>query len=1194
MKTIQDEARNLTIEEITKLEADTIGISFFAKGSPLPFRDDESPTKYQNLLSGNDRTVNRELFVHFERRNRDIVEYIVKRIIPSGQSVFMAQQTDSGIKDFLKKSDERNFAVSVWGEEKKNTVPDYKARSTDWITYFNSLDFAEIPDTLSEDEFIKSVYQIFSYEVFPLRLQYHKVFETSKELIEVFESSKSFLKVYISLSNYANMMLFLQNEIDLINNPTDLEALKKEFKSDVFDTFEDFCDAVHYLFDFYSHLCARIADYERTKDEITRQEKWANVFRKCAYNERKSYYYDNGQIKNEQFVQNLDILRSPDFLPLIEKEFANDSGNEFFLAFRNEGASALVQKASCYGTKDFNSFFVPFINALIEIVNSLSSCTQKVERIASIEDVDLALEAICYQKDFYDEDDEIFDAWEKSLNNLISDNTAEKPLLLVEREKLSKNEKLVYEAIRSITSALRDGLKKYSENLNGKRWFSFMRSLVNDKAFCMKEEQKTKNFVRFQNKLLSKYNSHAFNDFVSQLTGVFEYSGFVSCIDIALESLESLKILDDNDEENWRVYSYSHYKTSFDFIENALKTIKEKAVWAKRDKNDYPEWRHCNWCNFLSSLHSDKSFRVDKLPERIDEWYFDEKTCESKQKYDGKTSFKPLNLSDFRSIFGSISYSLPETVATVLGDIFRINDVYSVRHENTLLDKYKYLGLMEQSPFIHSSVALFYRFLYGFFTLLRTNISTLVPYNLPQTKILEYSLSSYIASYVSNTRSDYDKENKKEDIRDFTRAKRFASRYFEKKGGVYRPSMKSANIALKSAAKKAGLSITGSFKELANFTDTKHKGDDLKNTPATSAYVLNEILERDDLFPKELFPRAVKKYREDYLNYYLLCNFIKAVTPYFAERTESIFSEIVEGILRYTFYRPDEYKKRSIESGFDYLLHQSFAKNNIDRSDTCVCYYLQPFIRYPVYFWYSEQKDDRLYKSIQRFSYDCSVSVDFSDRELALKQIEIMRDEFGRGTGDFYYNYYHGLLEYRSFKKEGDKKASLKNVVEYYEKAFRFIYSAGRAVDNFVTAVFDLYKPIRESQRLYEERKEALKRAEHKDYPELQKYSAEERAWAEQKYKGEIEWRNKQYGFDLSLSTVRDTPILPLKRIWQWAEAAGLVDRSYEYISGRVRSCGNSLWNEARYRLGDSDSKVVQNMEKLIADLESEEGKNEY
>lgn len=1165
MKTIQDETRNLTIEEITKLEADTIGISFFAKGSPLPFRDDEAPTKYQNLLSGNDRTVNRELFVHFERRNRDIVEYIVKRIIPSGQSVFMAQQTDSGIKDFLKKSDERIYAVSVWEEEKKNTVSDDKARSTDWITYFNSLDFAEIPVSLSEDVFIKSVYQIFSYQVFPLRLQYHLENEGIEELSKIAEEHLHLIRYRVIDFTYPLQI----NE--LINNPTDLEALKKEFKSDVFDTFADFCDAVHYLFGFYSHLCARIADYERTKDEITRQEKWVAIFRQCAYNERKSSYYDSTQIKNEQFLQNLEILRSPDFLPVIEKEFANDSDNEFFLAFRNEGASALVQKASYYGTKDFNSFFVPFINALIEIVNSLSSCTQKVERIANIEDIDSVVKAIA-PKSFFDSD-------------FSFDKSDEKPHLEVESDKLSESEKRVFYAISSIASSLRDGLKKYSENLNGKRWFSFMRSLVNDKAFCMKEEQKTKNFVRFQNELLSKsYNSHAFNDFVSQLTGVFEYSGFVSCIDIALESLESLKILDNNDEENWRGYKYLHFKTSFDFIENALKSIREKAACAERGKNDYPEWRHRLWCNFLSSLHSDESFRVDKLPERIDEWYFDEKTCESKQKYDGKTSFKPLNLADFRDIFGSISYSIPKTVATVLSDIFRVNDVYSVRHENTLLDKYKYLGLMAQSPFIHSSVALFYRFLYGFFTLLRTNISTLVPYNLPQTKILEYSLSSYIASYVSNT----------QDIRDFTRTKHFVSRYFEKKGGEYRSSMKSANIALKTAAKKEGLAITESFKELANFTDTKHKGDDLKNTPATSAYVLNEILERDDLFPKELFPRAVKKYREDYLNYYLLCNFIKAVSPYFAERTESIFSEIVEGILRYTFYHPDEYKKRSIESGFDYLLHQSFEKNNFDRYDTCVCYRYQPFVRYPVYFWYSEQKDDRLYKSIQRFSYDCAVSVDFSDRELALKQIEFMRDEFGRGTGDFYYNYYHGLLEYRSFKA-GDKKALLKNVVEYYEKAFRFIYSAGRDVDNFVTAVFDLYKPIRESQRLYEERKEALKLADelYKNYPARprQKYSAEERERAEQIYKQEIEWRNKQYGFDLSLSTVRDTPILPLKRIWQWAEAAGLVDRSYENISGRVRSnvYGDSMWEEARYRLGDSDSKVVNNIEKLIADLESEE-----
>ena len=91
MKPIQEEARNLTIEEITRLEADTIGFTFFTKDSPIPFSDDEAPTKYQNLLSGNDRTRNRENFVYFERRNRNIIETLIKYIIPSGQSLFMAQ-----------------------------------------------------------------------------------------------------------------------------------------------------------------------------------------------------------------------------------------------------------------------------------------------------------------------------------------------------------------------------------------------------------------------------------------------------------------------------------------------------------------------------------------------------------------------------------------------------------------------------------------------------------------------------------------------------------------------------------------------------------------------------------------------------------------------------------------------------------------------------------------------------------------------------------------------------------------------------------------------------------------------------------------------------------------------------------------------------------------------------------------------
>ena len=92
MKKTAEEKRNISIEEITRLEAETIGLIFFSKSqnNPLQFGKGEPETKYQNLLSGNDRSVNREAYVKFERRNRDIIEYLVRKIIARGQSVFMA------------------------------------------------------------------------------------------------------------------------------------------------------------------------------------------------------------------------------------------------------------------------------------------------------------------------------------------------------------------------------------------------------------------------------------------------------------------------------------------------------------------------------------------------------------------------------------------------------------------------------------------------------------------------------------------------------------------------------------------------------------------------------------------------------------------------------------------------------------------------------------------------------------------------------------------------------------------------------------------------------------------------------------------------------------------------------------------------------------------------------------------------
>lgn len=1193
MKTIQDEARNLTIEEITKLEADTIGLSFFSKDSEslgLPFRDDESVTKYQNLLSGNDRTVNRELFVHFERRQRDFMEYVVKKIIPSGQSLFFAKQIDSGIKEFIDKNDSRNYQIVEFGSNKQY-IPDNKAESTDWINYFANVDYAELPESLSEDNFIKGVYEIFSYQVLPLRLQCHNQDEGTQELAEIAKRVQHLIRYRMIDFTY----LLQLNE--LIQNPIDLKLLKKDFKHEVFDSFDDFKEAVHYLFDFYSHLCECIGEYEKTRVEKSKKEKWFEIFRKCAYKERPSY--DSGERKNEQFWDSLEDLRLSEFFQTLKKEFANVNDDNFFNEYLRNGAKGLIQEAHRYGSKDFNSFIVPFINGIIEIVNSLSGCTQNLKRISTIDEIDTVLEAIGYQKDFYDEDDAIFDAWKKSIDSLVSENTEEKPHLWIEKEELSESEKTVYKAVRSISAELLSNSKNYSEKLNTKQWFAFLRSLVEDKTFTMKEEQKTKNFVRFQNEMLGK-SASAFNDFVSQLSGVFEYQGFLTSINMCLENLEDAKKLSDDEKEDRGHYNYSYYKTSFDFIENALLKIKEKAKDFKKEENDYsPSWKHRTWCNFLDTLR-DESYSVEKIPNQIDNWYWDKETEDQKQKYDGITTFRPLNIYDFKTILEACVRGVPDTVSTIIYDLFHVNDNYTYRTSNMILDKYKYSGLMEQNPFAHSTVSIFYKFLYEFFMYLRSNISEFLPRGLSQKKTLEYSLMFYVAKYILNTNYDNYSEDKKlrtEEVRKFTFAKHFVKRYFEKKGGVYKPSMRCANSALKKAVKEAGCSIGNSLSELASMIDTKRKSEDLKNMPSASAYVFSRIISEDSLFPKAISSSVVKKYRTDYFNYYLLCNFIKALTPYFEDRAEKIISEIADGILGYTFYSDKDYKTNSIKNGFDYLLRQKLKGNSY--SDV-------PF--YEEYFWYSEQKDDRILRKLRRVNYrlvtDCYYRMnDFAsgyyrqeekhkyvDVELEAKYAEYFRDELDEGIGDFYYNYFLAKLEYYKFKQDS-KTNSLKNVIDYYDKAFKYIYCAGTFADYFVTDVAKIYEPIRESQRIYNNYKDSLKRLEneYRKYPKLITNCEERKKYIEDEYSRNIKWARDRFGFEISSSNIREISTTPLKHIWQWAEAAGLVNRSYEHIDGR-RVIGGSMWgNDYYYNRNDNTPRVRENFEKLIEDLEKED-----
>ena len=1147
----QEEVRNLTIEEITKLEADTVGKTFFTKDSVLPFRDDESDTKYQNLISGNDRSMNREQYVHFERRLRDIMEYVVKQIIPRGQSMFMAEQTDKGIKEFV---ENKNRFIQVVSE---HSTPDYKAASTDWITYFSYVDYAKLPESLCEDMFIKSVYDIFSYTVLPLRLRYHKESEGTKELAKLTEEVKQLIRI-----RFFGAFSYLNNITEFMQNPSDLATLKNEFPHDIFDSFEDFCDGVYYLFDFYSHLCWRIAEYEKTREEKARGEKWSSVFIACGYHKGSSSYNQNSSQKNEQFWDSLEDLRLSESFTILKNEFEGDAkqDDKFFNAYITHGAKGLIQ-ALHMNRGDFNLFIVPFINGVIEIVNSLSACTQtqKVQSISSIDDIEGALKAISQK---------------------CSDSS------IIDKEKLTEREKIVYHAIKSIAAQLLDGSKNYSEKRNTRQWFDFMRSLTRDPIFCMKEEQKTQNFIRFQNELLKR--SSAFNDFIAQLTGVFEYQGFLSSIDMCLENLESAFDNEDS-EEDWNEYKYSYYKTSYDFFKNALCEIREKAsefINDEKEQNVSLDWKHSSWCRFLRGLKSD-SFTVAKLPNRIDDWEFDDESGEHKQIYDGKTSFRPLNIQDFVEVLRICVVDVPETIRTIIYDLFQLKDNYGYHGSNTILDKYEYEGLMEQNPFAHSTVAMFYKFLYDFFIMLRTNICEFSPQGLSQKKILEYSLMKYIASYVVNSRSEYlsNDQDKREEIRNFTLAKHFVERYFDKKGCDYKPSMNYANEELKEAVRKAGLKIGESLSKLGKTLDTKHQPENgqLKAMPTSTVYILNCIISDDSLFPKELSAAVVKKYKTDYFNYYLLCNFVKAVNPYFGERTEKIVCDIVEGILEYTFYDPAGYKTKPIKTGFDFLLRQNL-KNSWSGQGL-----------FYEYFWYSEQKDDRLLKKLRRtnsrilsecgermnrFSYydlRSDKRQEFVDVELEAKYAEYFRDEGGEGVGDFCFNYFRAELEYFKFRQK-QETASLEEAVRYYEEAFKFIYHAGSLTHRFVGGILKIYYPITRGQQLFEHRQEELKQHKEYGYPDSKDS-------IEQRYQASLQFENEHFGFDVSSPDIRKISLKPLKTIWQWAEAAGIIHQVYD---GKM-TYRNTNFVGSFYYYDSTRPKAQETLERLVADLEKED-----
>ena len=329
---------------------------------------------------------------------------------------------------------------------------------------------------------------------------------------------------------------------------------------------------------------------------------------------------------------------------------------------------------------------------------------------------------------------------------------------------------------------------------------------------------------------------------------------------------------------------------------------------------------------------------------------------------------------------------------------------------------------------------------------------------------------------------------------------------------------------------------------------------------------------------------------------YISVQFKKGDEPN-TDKTEIIISQIVEGILNYSFYSPKEYKLKPVENAFDYMLRQDFKNMNS---------YDMKF--WEEFFWYSEDKDDRLLKKLRSYNSnlikDCFWRMrekfpdyyrqekNYIDVELEEKYAEFIRDELDDDTGDFYYNYYRAKVEYYKIINNVSESNGIATVISFYQKAFKKIYNGGNFTDSFISDFFKLYSPIQKAKRIYENKKTSLKYLEDskkfssitdEDY-EIRKKQIEELFEANKKSIKDY------YGLDISKSSIREVEITPLKQMWQWAEAAGIVNKSYsnlkEEMDGNIR--GGTIWSSHLYNI-DNSLKVKENYELLIKELEKEE-----
>ncbi|MEL3907178.1 MAG: hypothetical protein P1P65_09185 [Treponema sp.] len=1110
-KTVENETGNIRIEQIAKMEADTIGQVLIKDTDFVPLKKDESATTYQNLISGNDRKTNREGYVQFERRVRDIVEKCVRLMIPGGQSLFAAGQNDSNIKKFFQDS-RKGFSYCT---NSNGAVSDGETTATDWIHLLSSHEYAELPESLSEKYFTKQVFFSFA-SLLLLRLEQHRPEEGRAELLKLAEEFCPLIRLpWRHLTDYCNKVNAL------LDNPSDLTKARNEFQNDYFTDYDEWTRLIYWLTDFYKIICTKIIRYEEAKGKKAAERKWQTVLLRCQYSKD---YFDNDiyphRVRNDAFGDAIEIFRAPQCMRILEDAFAPCS-NSVFDSFKREGSAGMFYQLRVTDPAAATDFMLHFIKGLAAIlISELHSDITDTAFVREPQELDTVIHKIA----------------EATSYDTVST--------------LPESQKRLGQALHSVMTEMSTKIKDYdTEAAAGTTaWFTFLKTLIADEALTIPEALKSKGTILHQNALNKKYSS-AYCDFISQLQGIYEYGGFTGSLEILLKQLELY-----GDNTNQIPYFNKNAHTALtEKLKDVQQNLNTKYCIKPDETYTSPSSRHWVWCGILDSLYKDEMLKLKDLPKDTSEY-----------KWSGNSGYAPpANKWDCNRLLDRTrTHFSGNTFITVIKDILGFEeDVYHAQH---ILDTYKYEGLVAQNPFMHTTAAEFYIFIYGFFSLLRNNISTLIPFTLTQSQIIEYTLMSYIAAETvnpENMNSSGKAVLEKEDRRKWVRIKLFTRKYFKyhDDDGSYKPSMAHAHNTLKQAVKKNGKKIGSALEKLAQLTDTKKKGSRLKDYPSSSAYVLKEILcAEPEKYFLDIPSSAVQEYRQHYFNYYLLCNVIKALKPFLGDRIDTLVSDIVAGINTYDYYKAEVWKRTHVpRTGFEYLLHQHFEKVSI-YSKTAVCMWRRPFIAYPDYFWYSEQKNAATVAALRKYEflqeniwqiekrsksfvehlyhqhyqdYKNKPHNTAIDMELEQCYAEQIKQELGGNCGLFHFYWFRGRLEYYKYVCSA---STMSEVIKYYQRAFdEGIYYAGQYTVYFVEDVFHLYG----------------------------------------------------LGYYQKQKPVQQIKIL--KTIWQWSEAANVVDKTYTSI--RPDNNINSVHWHHQYIHHYDQTRRNENIEKIVCELEKED-----